>query len=111
MDSLRNQVLIGASWEGFVIEQITATFGKEYEYYFYRTHQGAECDLLLVKNGMVKAAIEIKNTLSPKLTKGLQISMEDTRAEEGFVICRIEESYPLSDKVRAVGLREFLKRV
>jgi hypothetical protein len=111
MDSLRNQVLIGASWEGFVIEQITATFGEEYEYYFYRTHQGAECDLLLVKNGMVKAAIEIKNTLSPKLTKGLQISMEDTRAEEGFVICRIEESYPLSDKVRAVGLREFLKRV
>jgi predicted AAA+ superfamily ATPase len=111
MNSLRNQVLIGASWEGFVIEQITATFGSEYEYYFYRTHQGAECDLLLVKNGAVKAAIEIKNTLSPKLTKGLQISMEDTGAGEGFVICRIEESYPLSDKVRAVGLRKFLERV
>jgi len=111
MNSLRNQVLIGASWEGFVIEQITATFGSEYEYYFYRTHQGAECDLLLVKNGAVKAAIEIKNTLSPKLTKGLQISMEDTGAVEGFVICRIEESYPLSDKVRAVGLWKFLERV
>lgn len=110
MDSLKNQVSIGASWEGFVIEQIAATFGKEYEYYFYRTHQGAECDLLLVKNGAVKKAIEIKNTLSPKLTKGLQISMEDTVAEEGFVICRIEEGYPLSEKVRAAGLREFLER-
>lgn len=110
MDALKNLVLIGASWEGFVIEQITATFGEEYEYYFYRTHQGAECDLLLVKNGVVKTAIEIKNTLSPKLTKGLQITMEYTGAEYGFVICRIEEGYPLSEKVRAAGLREFLEK-
>ncbi|WP_192347532.1 ATP-binding protein [Algoriphagus sp. Y33] len=108
MDSLINQVLVGASWEGFVIEQITATFWQEYDYYFYRTHQGAECDLLLVKNGQVKTAIEIKNTLSPKLTKGLQISMEDTGAEEGVVICRIDQGFPLSAKVKAMGLREFL---
>jgi len=111
MDALKNLVLIGASWEGFVIEQITATFGEEYEYYFYRTHQGAECDLLLVKNGVVKTAIEIKNTLSPKLTKGLQITMEDIGAEKGFVICRIEEGYPLSEKVRATGLKEFLEKM
>ncbi|MHA7130636.1 ATP-binding protein [Algoriphagus namhaensis] len=110
MEALQNLVQIGASWEGFVIEQITATFGDQYEYYFYRTHQGAECDLLLVKNGLVKTAIEIKNTLSPKLTKGLQISMEDTGAENGLVICRIEEGYPLSEKVRAMGLREFLEK-
>ncbi len=110
MDSLINQVLVGASWEGFVIEQITATFGQEYDYYFYRTHQGAECDLLLVKNGQVKTAIEIKNTLSPKLTKGLQISMDDTGAEEGVVICRIDQGFPLSAKVKAMGLREFLGR-
>lgn len=108
MEALQNLVQIGSSWEGFVIEQITATFGDEYEYYFYRTHQGAECDLLLVKNGIVKKAIEIKNTLSPKITKGLQISMEDTGAEEGFVVCRIEEGFPLSDKVKALGLKEFL---
>ncbi|WPR74999.1 ATP-binding protein [Algoriphagus sp. NG3] len=110
MDSLINQVLVGASWEGFVIEQITATFREEFDYYFYRTHQGAECDLLLVKNGQVKTAIEIKNTLSPKLTKGLQISMEDTGAEEGVVICRIDQGFPLSGKVKAMGLREFLGR-
>lgn len=109
MSALQNLVLVGASWEGFVIEQIIATFGTAYEYYFYRTHQGAECDLLLVKNGKVKIAVEIKNTVSPKITKGLEISMEDTEAEEGVVICRIEEGYPLSEKVKAVGLREFLK--
>lgn len=111
MGALQNLLLIGASWEGFVIEQITATLGDAYEYYFYRTHQGAECDLLLVKNGVVKTAIEIKNTLSPKLSKGMQISMEDTGAEEGFVICRIDQGYPLSEKVRAAGLSEFLEKM
>ena len=111
MDTLINQLLVGPSWEGFVIEQIIATLREEYEYYFYRTHQGAECDLLLVKNGVVKTAIEIKNTLSPKLSKGMQISMEDTGAEKGVIICRISDSYPLSEKVRAVGLKEFLGEI
>jgi hypothetical protein len=63
-----------------------------------------------VKNGVVKTAIEIKNTLSPKLSKGMQISMEDTGAEEGFVVCRIEGGFPLSEKIKAVGLREFLDK-
>lgn len=109
MDALSNLLLIGPSWEGFVIEQIIATYGDEFEYYFYRTHQGAGCDLVLVKNGVVKTAIEIKNTLSPKLSKGMQISMEDTGAEKGVIICRIEDGYPLSEKVRAIGLKEFLR--
>lgn len=108
MDALINQLLVGPSWEGFVIEQIIAKLKEEYEYYFYRTHQGAECDLLLVKNGVVKTAIEIKNTLSPRLSKGMQISMEDTGAENGVIICRISDGYPLSEKVRTVGLPEFL---
>jgi predicted AAA+ superfamily ATPase len=110
MLALQNQVLIGASWEGFVIEQIADAFAADYEYYYYRTHQGAECDLLLVKNGVVKTAIEIKNTLSPKITKGLQISMEDTGAESGVVICRVEHGFALSNSVKAMSLREFLRQ-
>ncbi|TFV96047.1 ATP-binding protein [Algoriphagus kandeliae] len=108
MVQLQNRIEIGSSWEGFVIEQIIASKGEEYGYFFYRTHQGAECDLLLVKNGEVQRAIEIKNTLSPKLTKGLRISMEDTGAREGFVICRIEGQFPISENVLAIGLKEFL---
>ncbi|MDI1325141.1 MAG: hypothetical protein PSV36_20545 [Algoriphagus sp.] len=46
----------------------------------------------------------MKNTVSPKITKGLQISMEDTEAEAGVVICRIDQGYPLSQKVKAMGL-------
>lgn len=109
MLALQNLVLIGASWEGFVIEQFDS-LGADYKYYHYRTHQGAECDLLLVKNGGVKTTIEIRNTLSPKITKGLQISMEDPGAESGVVICRIDQGFALSESVKAMSLREFLKQ-
>ncbi|WP_154856277.1 ATP-binding protein [Cyclobacterium xiamenense] len=106
-DELINQLLIGASWETFVIEQIINLLGPDYHYYFYRTHQGAECDLLLVKSGRVEWAIEIKNTLSPKISKGFLISMEDTKAAKGAVISRVKEGYPLKGGVRNYSLLEF----
>jgi len=108
-EDLINQLLVGHSWEGFVIEQICNVLGDAYEYYFYRTHQGAECDLLLVKSGKVKHAIEIKNTLSPKISKGFRISMQDTRAEKGTIICRFTDSYPLEENIEAMGLWNFLE--
>ncbi|EKB49107.1 ATP-binding protein [Cecembia lonarensis] len=110
-EDLINQLLVGNSWEGFVIEQICNVLGDEYEYYFYRTHQGAECDLLLIRSGKVKYAIEIKNTLSPKISKGFRISMEDTKAEKGILLSRIQDSYPLDTNLQAMGLGEFFKTV
>lgn len=110
-EDLINQLLVGNSWEGFVIEQICNVLGDEYEYYFYRTHQGAECDLLLIRSGKVKYAIEIKNTLSPKISKGFRISMEDTKAENGILLSRIQDSYHLDANVQAMGLVQFLQTV
>jgi predicted AAA+ superfamily ATPase len=110
-EDLVNQLLVGHSWEGFIIEQIANILGDQYQYYFYRTHQGAECDLLLVKGGKVKYAIEIKNTLSPKISKGFRISMEDTLAEKGVIICRIKDRFPLDASIDAMGLVEFLKNM
>jgi predicted AAA+ superfamily ATPase len=110
-EGLINQLLVGNSWEGFVIEQICNVLGDEYEYYFYRTHQGAECDLLLMRSGKVKYAIEIKNTLSPKISKGFRISMEDTKAENGILLSRIQDTYPLDTTVQAMGLWEFFQTV
>lgn len=108
-EDLINQLLVGHSWEGFVIEQICNALGKRYEYYFYRTHQGAECDLILVNSGQVKFAIEIKNTLSPKVGKGFRISLEDTQAEKGILIYRGKESYPLEKNILVIGLWEFIQ--
>ncbi len=98
---LSGHPVAGNSWEGFVIEQICNVFGSTFEYYFYRTHQGAECDLVLVRSGKVKYAIEIKNSLSPQVSKSFRISMEDTDAEKGIILYRGKDSYPLEKNIMA----------
>jgi len=107
-DDLQHNILIGASWEGYVIDQIINVFGDKFNYYYYRTHQGAECDLVLEKSGMVKAIVEIKNTSAPQISKGFTISMSDTKAEKGYIIARISKGFPMKEKIQAVNLREFI---
>lgn len=107
-EDLNHQLIIGASWESFVMEQIINIYAKKFQYYYYRTHQGAECDLLLVKKGKVEYAIEIKHTLKPKISKGFTISIQDTKAKRGIIICRVENGYDLSENVQALNLHEFI---
>ncbi|WP_143959355.1 ATP-binding protein [Litoribacter populi] len=109
-DELSMHLLTGASWEGFVIEQIINTLGEAYHYYYYRTHQGSECDLMLVKGNKVVAAVEIKNTLAPKITKGFRISMEDLKAEAGIVISRSPDDFPLDKDIQVMSLVSFINR-
>ena len=70
ISDLENNPIIGNSWEGYVIEQITELIPDNVSPFFYRTHEGAEVDLVLVKGGQPIMSIEIKYTASPKLSKG-----------------------------------------
>ena len=72
----------GASWEGFVIEQIIALLPK-WEPYYYRTSNKAELDLLML-NGATLLAFEIKASAAPKLTKGFYTSREDLKPEKNI---------------------------
>lgn len=110
-ESVINHIVVGASWEGFVIEQIINSFDEERQFWFYRTHQGAECDLLIEKNGEVLAAIEIKFGMSPKVSKGFRISMEDTQAKEGFIIGTGTETYKIEDGVTITNLPYFVNNI
>lgn len=109
--SIINHIIVGASWEGFVIEQIINSFEEERQFWFYRTHQGAECDLLIEKNGEVLAAIEIKFGTSPKVSKGFRISMEDTQAKEGFIIGTGNETYKIENGVTITNLPYFVSNI
>lgn len=109
--SIINHIIVGASWEGFVIEQIINSFDEERQFWFYRTHQGAECDLLIEKNGEVLAAIEIKFGTSPKVSKGFRISMEDTGAKEGFIIGTGNETYQIEDGINITNLPYFVSNI
>jgi len=107
-EALEGHPMKGNSWEGFVVEQILQITGSDYQPYFYRTHQGAECDLVLVKSSKPVFAIEIKYTAAPKLTKGNIIAFEDINAAHNFVITPDTEDYPVTKNIKVCSLRSFL---
>ena len=111
LDDLLNNVHVGASWEGFVIEQIINHSSDDLRFYFYRTHQGAECDLLIEKNGRVKAICEIKLGTSPKVNRGFRISMGDTNALQGYIIGNNEETYKVDENITITNLEYFLEKI
>jgi predicted AAA+ superfamily ATPase len=100
--------LCGHSWEGYCIEQILQLLPVGTTASHYRTHGGAEVDLVLEKPSGEIHAIEIKRTLSPKLTPAFTESMKTLGADRGIYLTPHGESYPLSGGVDAVGLAAFL---
>jgi len=109
LEHLLGHPLCGASWEGYCIEQILAGLQKNITASHYRTHAGAEVDLVLEMPDKTILAIEIKRTLSPKLTPGLIESMATLKADRGVILIPEGEPYPLSKTVTATGLLPFLK--
>jgi predicted AAA+ superfamily ATPase len=101
--------LCGASWEGYCIEQIMGGLPKGSTASHYRTHAGAEVDLVIEQADGQITAVEIKRTLSPKVTPGLVESMETLRADRGFMVIPRGDPYPLSKTVTAIGLVNFLR--
>ncbi len=105
------QLIVGASWEGYVIEQVSQSKPEHIDLYFYRTHQGAECDLLFVNGLQPVMAVEIKYSSNPSLSKGFYTVMEDLKLERGYVITPANEPYRLDQRVEVGSLNYFLKEV
>lgn len=99
----------GASWEGYCLEQILTRLPKRVRASHYRTHAGAEVDLVLEMANGECLAIKIKRTLSPKVSPGLKESMATLGAERGLILIPEGGEYPLSNAVSATGLIHFLK--
>jgi hypothetical protein len=98
----------GASWEGFVIDQLVRWLGAETnECYFWATHAGAELDLLVVRGG-TRLGFEIKRTSAPAMTRSMHIAMDNLKLERLDVIHAGDHSFPLAERVRAVALRRLL---
>lgn len=109
LKALFGHLLCGASWEGYCIEQIIRRFGPECQVSHYRSHAGAEVDPVVETPTGEVTAIEIKRTLSPKLTPGLRESMATIRADRGVMVIPEGAAFPLSEQVTAIGLLEFLE--
>lgn len=110
-ESLAGHPVVGASWEGFVIETLIAVSPIGTEAYFYRTASGVEADLVLVFPDKRRWAIEIKRTRAPKVERGFHIACADITPDRAFVVYTGEESFALAEGVEAVGVADLARRI
>lgn len=96
---------IGASWESFALEQIiTLSEADPLDCYYWGTHQGAELDLLIHKDGR-RLGYEIKHASAPKLTKSMRVAMQDLKLHHLFVVYTGDIDYPLAENITVVSLK------
>jgi predicted AAA+ superfamily ATPase len=103
MKSLYSHPKVGASWEGFVIEQMLMMAPHD-EVFYWATHQGAEIDLIL-RRGDVLYGVECKRTDTPRLTPSIRIALDDLKLKHVFVIYPGIQRFPLASQVEAVPLQ------
>ncbi len=111
LDDLLGHPVAGASWEGFVAENLIAAAPSGTDSFFYRTGAGAEIDLLLALPGQELWAIEVKLSGSPGVSKGFHIAADDVKAARRFVVYSGTEVYPLGGGIVATPLAELMKRL
>ena len=111
LEQVLGHPLCGHSWETYCIEQIVTRLPKGTTSSHYRTHAGAEVDLVLENSSGETVVLEMKRTLSPKLTPGFLESMKTLQATQGYFIISQGETFPLSESVTAISLADFLARL
>lgn len=110
MNALKGNPIVGASWEGYVIEQIFQLKNQGIDLYYYRTQGGAECDLVFVQGNTPIACAEIKISNAPTLSKGNYQSFEDLKTKKNFVIVPDAEEYRLHKQILVCNLKDFIEK-
>jgi predicted AAA+ superfamily ATPase len=111
-ETLLAHPVVGASWEGFAIENLLANAmatDPMVQAYFYRSSGGAEIDLLLAWPDGRLWAIEVKRSLAPKLERGFHAACADLKPERRFVVYPGGERYRLAEDIEAVPLPQLAK--
>ena len=98
---------LGASWEGYVIEEILHTIAPD-EAYFWGTHGGAELDLLLIKDGK-RLGFECKRVDAPRPSRSMHIALDDLELDHLTVIYPGQKTYPLSERITVTPLVDLIQ--
>ncbi|BBM70093.1 ATP-binding protein [Rhodothermus marinus] len=109
METLLSHPVVGASWEGFVIENLIASAPTGTTFYFYRTAGGAEIDLLIVWPDGRRWAVEVKRSLSPRPDRGFYAACEDVRPEKQFIVYPGSDRFPVGQGIEALPLIELAR--
>lgn len=106
VDLERNPKL-GASWEGFALAQVIQKFEMGQDAYFWATHAGAELDLLWLR-GTKRRGFEFKRTEAPRTTKSMHSAIETLGLERLDVVHAGAKSYPLTETIFALSIRDLV---
>lgn len=90
----------GASWEGFIIEQLLYKL-KTRDFYYWRTQSGVELDLMVLKDG-IKLGFEVKFSETPKITRSMMSALDDLKLDHLFLIYKGQREFSLNEKIQAV---------
>ena len=110
-ESLLGNPMIGASWEGFVAENIILQLTDQWRYSYYRSSTQAEIDLVLEGPDDEVWAIEIKRSAAPQISRGFHTAAEDIKATRKFVVYPGSERFPMGQSTEAIGLIAFLQMI
>jgi len=97
---------VGASWEGYAVEEVIKALHPD-DTYYWATHSGAEIDLVLFKKGR-RIGVECKRVDAPTLTPSMRIALADLKLDELNVVYPGEKRYSLGERVSAIPLAEFI---
>ena len=103
MKDLLTHPKVGASWEGFVIEQLLKTEPHD-EAFFWATNQGAEIDLVIRRGGEL-FGVECKRSAAPRATASISAALEDLGLSRVALVYPGEKRFPVADRVEAIPLR------
>ena len=110
-DDLEGHPKVGASWEGFVLDEILTRLGAApEEAFFWATHAGAELDLLVVR-GRRRLGFEIKRTTAPTVSRSMRAARETLRLESVDVIHAGAHSFPLEEGFRALAVADLFETI
>jgi len=102
--------IVGHSWEGYVIEQVIGCLGDEYGYYYYRTQDGTECDLLIINGIRPVCCIEAKFSSEPRMTRSFTTCISDLGTKNNFIVIpNCLHSFNISENITVSDLEGFFK--
>jgi predicted AAA+ superfamily ATPase len=111
LQALLGHPIAGPSFEGLVIENIINAMGDRFDAYFYRTANGAEIDLVLVRGGTPVIAIDVKRSTAPVVERGFHLACHDLGIATRWLIYPGDMAYPKPHGIEALPLVEALKRL
>lgn len=108
-DDLQGHPVVGASWEGYAMEEILRTVPKA-QPSFYRTQSGTELDLVLAQ-GTRRMVVEFKRSSAPEPTRGFWQGLQDLGGPQARIVAPVQEGWPLREGVKVTSLPGLLEEL